>query len=86
MNPIMGKRAPGSGYAPGTVVHSETVLRAFYDFHLECGTGPLANPVPTGGRPSGGGSVLMPIAIHWSHGGTRGWAATVRGCPAGFRG
>jgi integrase len=26
--------------------HSETVLRSFYDFHLEAGTGPLVNPFP----------------------------------------
>jgi integrase len=28
------------------VAHGESVLRAFYDFHLEVGTGPLANPFP----------------------------------------
>jgi integrase len=26
--------------------HSETVLRGFYDFHLEAGSGPLVNPFP----------------------------------------
>jgi site-specific recombinase XerD len=26
--------------------HSETVLRAFYDFHLDAGSGPLVNPFP----------------------------------------
>ena len=26
--------------------HSETVLRGFYDFHLETGTGPIMNPFP----------------------------------------
>jgi integrase len=26
--------------------HSETVLRAFYDFHLAAGTGPIMNPFP----------------------------------------
>ena len=36
----------GDGYAPSTVAHSETVLRRFYDFHRECGTGPVVNPFP----------------------------------------
>jgi hypothetical protein len=27
----------GSGYAPSTVAHSETVLRRFYDFHRDWG-------------------------------------------------
>jgi hypothetical protein len=41
-----GKRAPGPHYAPATVAHAESVLRAFYDFHLEEGTGPMVNPFP----------------------------------------
>jgi integrase len=45
-NPVTGKARPGSGYAPATVVHSESVLRGFYDFHCEAGTGPVVNPFP----------------------------------------
>ena len=45
-NPVTGKAPPGSGYAPATVTHSESVLRGFYDFHLETGTGPIVNPFP----------------------------------------
>lgn len=45
-NALTGKRPPGLRYAPATVAHAETVLRAFYDFHLEAGSGPLANPFP----------------------------------------
>jgi integrase len=39
---------PGSGarYAAATVAHCETVLRSFYEFHLEAGTGPMVNPFP----------------------------------------
>lgn len=44
---------PGSGatpesdrYAAVTVAHCESVLRSFYDFHLEAGTGPMLNPFP----------------------------------------
>jgi site-specific recombinase XerD len=46
VNTVTGKRAPGRGYAPATVAHSETVLRALYDFHREAGTGPVLNPFP----------------------------------------
>ena len=44
-NPVTGKPALGAGYSPATVAHSETVLRSFYDFHRDAGTGPLLNPV-----------------------------------------
>ncbi len=33
-------------YAPSVRAHSETVLRAFYDFHLDAGSGPVINPFP----------------------------------------
>ncbi|ONI71130.1 integrase [Actinosynnema sp. ALI-1.44] len=46
VNPVTGKPAPGVGYARSTIVHSETVLRSFYDFHLETGYGPVINPFP----------------------------------------
>jgi site-specific recombinase XerD len=36
----------GVAYAPSVRAHSETVLRAFYDFHLDAGSGPLVNPFP----------------------------------------
>jgi integrase len=45
-NPVTGKPAAGDGYATSTVVHSETVLRRFYDFHRDGGTGPVLNPFP----------------------------------------
>ncbi len=45
-NPVTGKPAPGVKYAPATVAHCETVLRGFYEFHLEAGTGPMVNPFP----------------------------------------
>ena len=45
-NPVTGKRSPGSKYASATLAHSETVLRTFYDFHLEAGSGPIMNPFP----------------------------------------
>ncbi|WP_206062207.1 tyrosine-type recombinase/integrase [Nonomuraea basaltis] len=46
VNGVTGKPSPGIGYAPRTVNHSESVLRAFYDFHREAGTGPMVNPFP----------------------------------------
>ncbi|MGH7745725.1 MAG: tyrosine-type recombinase/integrase, partial [Candidatus Dormibacteria bacterium] len=43
---IAGKPGTGGGYARATAAHCETVLRHFYDFHLEAGTGPMVNPFP----------------------------------------
>jgi integrase len=45
-NPVTGKLARGGGYAASTAAHCESVLRQFYDFHLEAGTGPIVNPFP----------------------------------------
>jgi integrase len=45
-NALTGKRPPGPRYAVATGAHAESVLRAFYDFHLEVGTGPMVNPFP----------------------------------------
>lgn len=38
-----GRRTP---YSVSVRVHSETVLRCFYDFHRDVGTGPMVNPFP----------------------------------------
>ncbi|MGI8445727.1 MAG: tyrosine-type recombinase/integrase [Streptosporangiaceae bacterium] len=46
VNPLTGKASPGRAYAPATALHSETVLRGFYEFHLQAGTGPIVNPFP----------------------------------------
>jgi len=46
VNPVTGKAAPGRWYAPATAAHGETVLREFYAFHLDAGTGPMVNPFP----------------------------------------
>ena len=43
---IAGKPGADGGYAAATAVHCETVLRHFYDFHLDAGTGPMVNPFP----------------------------------------
>jgi integrase len=36
----------GVAYALSVRAHSETVLRSFYDFHRDVGTGPIINPFP----------------------------------------
>jgi site-specific recombinase XerD len=36
----------GEVYAASVRAHSETVLRSFYDFHRDAGTGPVLNPFP----------------------------------------
>ena len=38
--------ASGGKYAPRTAAHGESVLRAFYDFHVDTGAGPMVNPFP----------------------------------------
>ncbi|MFD4664720.1 tyrosine-type recombinase/integrase [Streptomyces halstedii] len=45
-NAVTGKPTPGKKYAASTRAHSETVLRIFYDFHREEGSGPILNPFP----------------------------------------
>lgn len=43
----VGQWAPGGKpYAPSVRTHSETVLRTFYDFHRDAGSGPLLDPFP----------------------------------------
>lgn len=49
--PALGRTPGRDQYAAATVAHCESVLRGFYDFHLEAGTGPMLNPFPlTRGR------------------------------------
>lgn len=43
---LIAEATPSAKYAPRTVAHCETVVRSFYDFHLEAGTGPMVNPFP----------------------------------------
>lgn len=53
-NALTGKPTPGTKYALATAAHAETVLRGFYEIHLEAGTGPMVNPFPLS-RARGGG-------------------------------
>jgi integrase len=45
-NEAPARPSTGQAYAPSVRAHSETVLRGFYDFHLDAGSGPLVNPFP----------------------------------------
>jgi hypothetical protein len=45
-NRVTGRAAPGPAYAPTTASHGESVLRAFYDLHVDTGQGPMVNPFP----------------------------------------
>ncbi|MEW2298140.1 hypothetical protein ABZ719_36550 [Streptomyces sp. NPDC006743] len=46
-NPVTGKPTIGTKYAESTRAHCETVLRTFYDFHLDNNSGSLLiNPFP----------------------------------------
>ncbi|MFJ8856350.1 tyrosine-type recombinase/integrase [Streptomyces sp. NPDC102437] len=62
-NPVTGRSTPGPMYSVRTRVHAETVLRSFYDFHLDTGSGPIINPFPAGRNRRG------PTAGRRSHGG-----------------
>ena len=53
-NAVTGKPGPGPKYAVSTRAHSETVLRVFYDFHRDAGTGPMVNPFPLSRERVGG--------------------------------
>jgi site-specific recombinase XerD len=56
INAVTGKSSRGERYEAATVAHCESVLRGFYDFHLEAGTGPMLNPFPLDrGRRAGRG-------------------------------
>jgi len=64
VNAVTGKASPGRDYASATLAHNETVLRAFYDFHLQTGSGPMVNPFPlvrTGRRPYAHHNPLEPF-------------------------
>ena len=65
-NAVTGKPSPGRKFAAATVTHSESVLRHFYDFHLEAGTGPMVNPFPLarGRRGRGGNAHHNPMDLH----------------------
>jgi integrase len=49
-NAVTGKPTPASTYAPATRAHGETVVRGFYAFHQEVGSGPMVNPFPLVGE------------------------------------
>jgi hypothetical protein len=49
-NPVTGKPSLTSTYAPATRAHAETVVRGFYAFHQEVGSGPMVNPFPLVGE------------------------------------
>ena len=51
---IIAGQGPGKPYAASVRAHSETVLRSFYDFHLDAGTGPVMNPFPLSRQRHGG--------------------------------
>ncbi len=50
VNPRTGKSYLAARYAPTSINHSMSVVRQFYEFHRDCGRGPLLNPVPESRR------------------------------------
>jgi integrase len=65
VNPVTRKQYPGDRYGPATIAHSNAVLRSFYEFWIEQGSGPLVNPVPRdrvgSGRPHGHQNPMQPF-------------------------
>lgn len=59
-NAVTGKAPLGHKYALITAAHAETVVRNFYAFHLDAGTGPMVNPFPLASRRRPG----RPLAHH----------------------
>jgi integrase len=53
-NAETGKPSRGARYEASTAAHCESVLRGFYGFHLEAGTGPMLNPFPLSRHRRGG--------------------------------
>ena len=71
VNAVTGKAFRGDHYEAATVVHCETVVRGFYDFHLEAGSGPMVNPFPLArhrgvGRVDAHHNPMEPFAGHRS--------------------
>ena len=60
--PGAGRPAAASGvaYSPSVRAHCETVLRSFYDFHVEAGTGPAGQSVPAGPVAAGRAGACAP--------------------------
>ena len=52
-NLVTGKPTSAATYAPATRAHCETVVRGFYAFHQEAGSGPMVNPFPLVGERRG---------------------------------
>ena len=80
---VAGKPGSAGGYAPATAAHCETVLRHFYGFHLEAGTGPDGEPVPAGPGP---GPAPGRTIIRWTRSPVAGPGCSVPGFCSGPRG
>jgi integrase len=64
VNPVTRKRHLDDAYMPNTIRHSNAVVRAFYEFWIEVGEGPLINPVQLarrGQRPNAHHNPLEPF-------------------------
>ena len=73
VNAVTGKRSRGDRYQAATVAHCESVLRCFYDFHLEAGTGPMLNPFPLSRHPRPGRLRRAPRTSAGRSGSRRPW-------------
>ena len=84
VNAVTGKAFRGDRYEAATVAHCETVVRGFYDFHLEAGSGPMVNPFPLArhrgvGRVDAHHNPMEPFGGHRTAGIDRSWRRGRRG-------
>jgi integrase len=68
VNALTRKAYPGLFYAPRTRRHNHTVVRAFYEFHRDQGSGPMVNPMPSrrgrhGGRADAHHNPMQPHEV-----------------------
>ena len=64
INPITRKRHLNDRYSVRTIRHSNAVVRAFYEYWIEIGQGPLVNPIPLdrrGGRANAHHNPMRPF-------------------------
>lgn len=84
VNPVTGKPSPGRKFAASTRAHNETVVRTFYDFHLEAGNGRSSTRFRC--TAPGPPAVRMRTTTRWRSSARSALAATGRPCPNASRG
>jgi integrase len=64
VNARTGKRYLPAGYASSSINHLQSSVKAFYEFQMDCGNGPLVNPVPATSRLMAHRNPMEPAPLH----------------------